>query len=100
MKKRLLLTLAVAALHAQVALAGPQELAVKHNCMGCHTVDKKLVGPAFKDIAAKYKGKDVAADLTKKVKAGGTGVWGTVPMPPNPAPEGEVRQVVDWILTH
>ncbi len=81
------------------ALAGPQELATKHNCMGCHAVDKKLVGPSLKDIAAKYKGKGADDALVKKVKAGGSGVWGSMAMPPSAAPEGDIKQIVDWMLT-
>jgi cytochrome c len=77
-----------------------QALAQKHACMSCHQVDKKVVGPAFKDVAAKYKGdKTAEAKLVDKVKKGGSGVWGTIPMPPNPqVPEGDVKAVVAWIL--
>lgn len=81
------------------AVAGPQDLAAKNNCLGCHTPDKKLVGPSLKDISAKYKGKGAEGDLVKKVKAGGSGVWGTMAMPPSAAPEGDIKQIVDWILT-
>ena len=56
----------------------------KYGCTACHAVDHKVVGPAFKDVAAKYKGKDVEAALAEKIKNGGSGVWGQVPMPPNP----------------
>jgi cytochrome c len=87
------------ALCVSSAIAGPQDLATKYNCMGCHAIDKKLVGPAYKDVAAKYKGKGAEADLVKKIKAGGSGVWGAIPMPPNAAPESELRQIVDWVLT-
>ena len=74
-------------------------LAKKHNCLACHTVDKKLVGPSYKDIAKKYKGQNVAAQLEQKVKKGGQGAWGPVPMPPNPAvPDGDIKKLVDWIL--
>ena len=90
----------VLSLYVSSAFAAPQELAAKYNCMGCHAVDKKLVGPSFKDIAGKYKGKGAEADLVKKVKAGGSGVWGPAPMPPSPAPEGDVKQIVDWIMTN
>ena len=81
------------------AWADGQALAMKNNCMGCHAVDKKMVGPSYKDIAAKYKGKDSAA-LVKKVKAGGSGVWGAVAMPPSAASEADVKTIVDWIMTH
>ncbi len=98
---RSICTLAVlaTAFWAASAVASPQDLATKNNCMGCHAVDKKLVGPSYKDIAAKYKGKGAEAALVKKVKAGGTGVWGTMAMPPSPAPEADVKQIVDWIMT-
>ena len=76
-----------------------EALAKKHNCTACHALDKKLVGPAYKDVAAKYKGQNVAAKLQEKVKKGGQGVWGPVPMPPNAAvPDGDVKTLVDWIL--
>jgi cytochrome c len=76
-----------------------EALAKKHNCLACHQVDKKVVGPAYKDIAKKYKGQNVAAKLVEKVKKGGSGVFGPVPMPPNPAvPDADVTKLVDWIL--
>ena len=56
----------------------------KAGCLACHTKDKKVVGPAYKDVAAKYKGQDVTAKLMEKVRKGGSGVYGPVPMPPNP----------------
>jgi cytochrome c len=73
----------------------------KYGCAACHAVDKKIVGPAFQDVAAKYKGdKDAAAKLAQKVKAGGSGVWGSVPMPPNAqVPDADVNALVNWILT-
>lgn len=101
MKKRISKLVAVVlSMYFSAVFAGPQDLAAKHNCMGCHAVDKKVVGPSFKDIAGKYKGKGAEADLVKKVKAGGSGVWGPAPMPPSPAPEGDVKQIVDWIMTN
>ena len=76
-----------------------EALAKKHNCLACHQIDKKSVGPAYKDIAKKYKGQDVAAKLAEKVKKGGQGVWGPVPMPPNAAvPDADIKKLVDWIL--
>ncbi len=72
----------LAAASALPAHADAQADLTKAGCMACHAKDKKLVGPSFKDIAAKYKGKDVVADLAAKVRAGGKGVWGPVPMPP------------------
>ena len=80
------------------------DLAKKNNCMSCHTVDKKLVGPAYADVAAKYKGDPNAAKmLTAKVKAGSKpgvpGVWGAVPMPPNPnVKDADMEILIKWIL--
>ncbi len=73
----------VAALALGSAWAGTEDAMNKAGCMACHTKDKKLVGPAFKDIAAKYKGQDVTAKLMEKVRKGGAGVYGPVPMAPN-----------------
>jgi cytochrome c len=94
----------IAAAAAAVVLAAParadEALAKKYNCLACHQVDKKVVGPAYKDIAKKYKGQAGAqAKLAEKVKKGGSGVWGPVPMPPNPAvPDADLKKLVDWIL--
>ena len=73
----------------------------KDGCAACHAVDKKIIGPSYQEVAAKYKGdKDAAAKLAKKVKEGGSGVWGAVPMPPNVAtPPADINALVDWILT-
>ena len=91
--------LAVAAVAASMPVQADEALAKKHNCLACHTVDKKLVGPAYKEIAKKYKGQNVAAQLQQKVKKGSQGVWGPVPMPPNAAvPDGDIKKLVDWIL--
>jgi cytochrome c len=85
-----------------VAVASPaladEALAKKYACTACHAVDKKLVGPAYKDVAAKYKGDAKAeAKLAEKVKKGGSGVWGQVPMPPNPnVPDADVAKLVKW----
>jgi cytochrome c len=83
-----------------VAKANP-ELAKKHACLACHTVDKKLVGPAYKEVAAKYRSDPGAeARLVDKVKKGSQGVWGQVPMPANAnVPDGDVRALVKWILS-
>jgi cytochrome c len=97
-------TLIFAAAAAAVVLAAPARaddaLAKKYNCLACHQVDKKVVGPAYKDVAKKYKGKSgAAAMLADKVKKGGSGVWGPIPMPPNPAvPDADLKKLVDWIL--
>lgn len=76
-------------------------MAKAKNCLACHAVDKKLVGPAYKDVAAKYAGqKDAPAKLEAKVMKGGSGVWGPVPMPANPQVNAaEAKQLVAWILT-
>ncbi len=81
------------------AMAGI-ELAQKKNCLNCHMLDQKLVGPAYRDVAAKYAGRDDALTiLSAKVQKGGTGVWGTAVMPPNPVTPEEARELVAWILS-
>ena len=76
-------------------------LATAKNCMACHAMDKKLVGPAYKDVAAKYAGDKTAADkLATKVMKGGSGVWGVIPMPANPqVNEAEAKKLVAWVLS-
>lgn len=76
-------------------------LATSKNCMSCHAVDKKLVGPAYKDVSAKYKGDKAAAErLATKVMKGGGGAWGAVPMPSNPqVNDAEAKKIVAWILS-
>ena len=75
------------------------QLLTKYNCQACHTVDKKLVGPAYKEIAAKYAGDAAApAKLEQKIKNGGGGVWGAIPMPPNNVPDADLKMLVEWIL--
>lgn len=76
-------------------------LATKSGCMACHQVDNKVVGPAYKDVAAKYKGDAAALDrLVAKVKSGGTGTWGPVPMPPNAhVSDEDIRTIVTWVLS-
>ena len=99
MKFLALITLALAA--APAFAAGPADLAQQKNCMACHALDKKLVGPAYKDVAAKYAGqKDAVDKLAQKVMQGGAGVWGAVPMPANPqVNETEAKQLVQWVLS-
>ena len=86
------------ALAAAPALAS-EELAKKHACTACHAVDKKLVGPAYKDVANKYRGNPKSeAMLVEKVKKGSVGTWGQVPMPPNASvPDADVKAIVKWI---
>ena len=76
-------------------------LATAKNCMACHNIDKKVVGPAYKDVAAKYRGDKAApARLASKVMEGGGGVWGVVKMPSNPQlSEAEAKKLVAWVLS-
>lgn len=92
-------TFFVAAPAVQAADASP--LLQKAGCIACHSTDKKILGPSFKDISAKYKGKNMEAALIKKVKDGGSGAWGPMPMPPNSGKlsDDEFKQVVGWILS-
>ena len=78
-----------------------QALATSKNCMACHAVDKKVVGPAFKDVAAKYaKQKDAQAYLVTKITKGSSGVWGPVPMPANAqVNEADAKKLATWILS-
>jgi sulfite dehydrogenase len=77
-----------------------QQLLNANACIACHMVDKRIVGPSFKEVAVKYSGEAAAVgSLVKKIREGGAGNWGNVPMPPNPAiPEAELKQIVSWIL--
>ena len=99
MKKASIAAALVLAASATPALAS-LELAQKNACTACHAIDKKLVGPAYKDVAAKYKGNAKAqAMLEEKVKKGSVGVWGQVPMPPNANVKDEdVKTLVKWVL--
>ncbi|HRH74767.1 c-type cytochrome [Zoogloea sp.] len=87
---------------ASALAADPSAAAQKAGCMACHSMDKKMVGPSFKDIAAKYKGQgDAVAKLSDKVRKGGAGNWGQIPMPPNSAEkigDADLKEVVGWIL--
>ena len=89
------------ALPSAASAATPAELAQQKNCLACHSVDKKVVGPAYKDVAAKYAGdKDAVKKLTDKVLKGGSGVWGPVPMPANTqVSEAEAKILVQWVLS-
>jgi len=95
--------LAIAAL--STLIAGPAfanaDLAQKKNCLACHATDKKIVGPSYKEVAAKYAGqKDAVAKLAEKIQKGGSGVWGPVPMPPNAQVNAdEAKQLATWVLT-
>jgi cytochrome c len=91
----------IAGVLAAFSATASDELAKKHACFACHTVDKKMVGPSYKDVAAKYRNdKSAPAKLADKVKNGSQGVWGTVPMPPNTTvPEADVKALVKWVLS-
>lgn len=95
------LLLAATAASVSAPAIASLEMAKKYNCMACHAVDKKLVGPSYQDVAAKNKAQGAAAvpKLVEKVKKGGGGVYGPVPMPPNPAiPDADAKALVEWIL--
>jgi cytochrome c len=93
-------TIVTACMLCAPAWANP-ELAQKKNCMACHGINQKVIGPAYKDVAQKYAGQpDAVAKLVPKVMKGGSGVWGAVPMPANPqVNEAEAKQLVQWILS-
>jgi cytochrome c len=98
--KKFVLALAMTAAAAAPAFAD-LALATSKNCMACHAVDKKLVGPSYKDVAAKYKADKSAVDkLATKIVKGGSGVWGAVPMPANPqVNEAEAKKLAAWVLS-
>ncbi len=98
--KRTTILLALTLSAAAPAMAD-QALATSKNCMACHAVDKKLVGPSYKDVAAKYAGQAGAADkLAVKIIKGGSGVWGPVPMPANAqVNEADAKKLANWILS-
>jgi cytochrome c len=97
---------AAQAASAQAAVAQAQadpvtQLLNKNACLGCHAVEKQVVGPAFRDVAARYKSDTgAAALLAKKIREGGQGAWGQVPMPPNPGlTDADAKLIVEWVLT-
>ena len=100
MKRSLMLCITLSALASTSAMANA-DLAKAKNCMACHAIATKVVGPAYKDVAAKYAGqKDAEDKLVAKVMKGGAGVWGAVPMPANPqVSEAEARTLVKWVLS-
>lgn len=100
--KTLILSASLLAVGAALPVQASEELAKKHLCTTCHvTKGAKTIGPSYLDVAKKYAGqKDAEAKLAEKVKKGGTGVWGQVPMPPNPAvPDGDLATLVKWVLS-
>ena len=101
MKSLTVLGLALTASVCSAPALANADLAQKKNCMACHAVDKKLVGPSYKDVAAKYAGQNDAADkLAVKIIKGSQGAWGPVPMPPNPqVNDAEAKQLAQWVLS-
>lgn len=99
--KRLLVSVFAGLILVSGAAFASADLAKAKNCMACHALDKKLVGPSYKDVAAKYgTDKDAVAKLSKKIREGGTGVWGQVPMPANPqVSDAEAQTLAKWVLT-
>ncbi|MFM1990161.1 MAG: hypothetical protein RJA99_3118 [Pseudomonadota bacterium] len=101
MNRTLIASLAsAAALLAAAPAHASMDLAKAKNCTACHAVDKKLIGPSYKDVAAKYASdKDAVAKLSKKVREGGVGAWGQIPMPANPQVNAdEAATLVKWVL--
>jgi cytochrome c len=101
MHRSIILMVAAAGVLAAPVAQADEALLKKHNCIACHQIDKKVVGPAYKEVAKKYKGqKDIAVKLAEKVKKGGQGAWGPVPMPPNPqVPDADIKKMVEFILS-
>lgn len=96
------LILAVVLLGCSITASANQALAQKSGCLACHAVDKKILGPSYKDVAAKYKGDATAeAKLIAKVKKGGSGVWGPIPMPANSpmVKDEDIQTLVKWVLS-
>ena len=94
--------MAMASANALADAKAGEALAKKDGCFVCHTVDKKLIGPPYKEVAAKYKGdKSAEAKLIEKVKKGGSGMWGQIPMPPNSpqVKDEDIKTIVQWILS-
>jgi cytochrome c len=86
--------------NATISDADAAQLTAKYNCQACHQVDKQLVGPAFRDIAKKYKAEAGAVSkLEAKVKNGSSGVWGAIAMPPNNVPGADLQALVEWVMS-
>jgi cytochrome c len=102
MKTAIAIVVALALAPVGASAAPVDDAMNKAGCMACHTKDKKLVGPSFKEIAAKYKGQDVVAKLMDKVRKGGSGVYGPVPMAPNPPDkinDADLKAAIELILS-
>jgi len=91
---------ASAAVQAEPDPEAVQDILSKNSCLACHAVDKKVVGPSYQDVADKYKDEDDAAEtLAKHIREGSSGVWGQVPMPPNPGvSDDDLEKIVEWVL--
>jgi cytochrome c len=101
MRKLVALSIAAGLMASAGSAFASAELLKKSNCTACHADDKKLVGPSYKDVAAKYKADPgAAAKLAKKIKAGGAGVWGPIPMPPHPqVSDADALTLAKYVLT-
>jgi cytochrome c len=98
MKKTILLFCVLSASSAYAIT--PVDLAKAKNCFACHATDKKIIGPAYKEVAAKYKGDaNAVTKLADKIKKGGSGVWGSMPMPPNAVSDAEAKDLAKWVLS-
>ncbi len=99
--KLVLITMAAAGVFAANTVAASEKIANANGCMACHAIDKKLIGPGFKDVAAKHKGdKDAETKLAQKIKAGGSGVWGSMPMPPQThIKDDDIKSLAHWVMT-
>ncbi|WP_426105108.1 c-type cytochrome [Massilia sp. TSP1-1-2] len=99
MKTTIFALLAFAAMAVGGQAQANADLAKAKNCMGCHAIDKKVIGPAYRDVAAKYKGqKDAEAKLVASITKGSTGVWGPMAMPPNAVSPAEAATLAKWVL--
>jgi cytochrome c len=99
MKTLVLVLLACAGVAMSGAASANADLAKSKNCMGCHALDKKVLGPAFRDVAIKYKGqKDAEAKLAASITKGSTGVWGPMAMPPNALSPAEAQSLAAWVM--
>lgn len=100
MKLLLPVLLWLSASAALAAAPNAQALATSKNCLACHAVDRKLVGPSYQDVAARYAGqKDAVSRLAEKIQKGGSGSWGPVPMPANPVTPDEAKTLATWVLS-
>ena len=101
MRKFVALSVAAGLMASAGVASASDALLKKYNCVACHAIDKKIVGPAYKDVAKKYAGDATAADkLAKKIKAGGVGVWGQIPMPAHPqVSDADTQALAKYVLS-